>query len=728
MNYSRVSSITRFALLIMAILLVCSITVCGVYINDENRLQGIFEDGTIRLGLDLAGGSIVTFQAETEETGDDLDAGMQSVYTVMRDRLDGQGLTEALCYLTGDDMITIEIPDVDDPNEAIANFMQTAKLQFKDSSGNVVLEGEHVESAFAGSYPVKDGVYEIAVSLSLTDEGAARFQTATKAAAAKKDYIGIYIDGVAISQPTVNEEITDGQAIITGNFTMEEATALANNINAGAFRYELKPVEQRTVGATLGENSLSTSLIAGAIGVLLVIIFMCIYYKVPGCMASIALIAYMGIFGLVLTLTQANLTLAGIAGIFLSIGMAVDANVVIFERMKEEIDAGKSAKAAIKGGFKRAFTAILDSNVTTIIACAVLYFLGSGTIKGFATTLFIGIVISLLTALLITRALLYLAVGMGVTEPKKFRALGKGKLNFHFIKKQVISLSIVAVVLVVGVVSFIAAGFNIDIDFSGGTEIKIDLGTEVTDTVCNEINDIIKNHELLGNDYVSSTTQSTDNSNMAIIRTGTAALSNEQTLALQEAILNKYENADATKVQITTIAPTIGDNLTKSAIIAVIVAVVLMLVYIWIRFELKSGIAAVICLCHDLFVMFVFYSLLQIPVNSNIIAALLTILGYSINATIIVFDRVRENKAKAEAGTPFSEIINLGAQETFGRSLNTTLTTLFTIGMIFILGVDSIQAFALPLIIGVVAGLFSSVFLSGVIWNALDKIGGKKQN
>ena len=425
MNYSRVSSISRFALLVAAILLVCSMTVCGVYINDDTRLPGIFEDGTIRLGLDLAGGSIVTFQAQTEDTGDELSAGMDSIYTVMRDRLDGQGLTEALCYLTGDDMITIEIPDIDDPNEAIASFMQTAKLQFKNSSGGVVLEGEHVESAYAGSYQTNDGVYEICVSLELTPEGAAKFAAATKTAAATKDYIGIYIDGMEISRPTVNDEITDGKAIITGSFSMEEATALANNINAGAFRYEIVPVEQRTVGATLGENSLSTSLFAGAIGVLLVIIFMCIYYKVPGMMASIALVAYIGIFGLVLVLTQANLTLSGIAGIFLSIGMAVDANVVIFERMKEEIDLGKSAKAAVKAGFKRAFTAILDSNVTTVIACAVLFFLGTGTVKGFATTLFIGIVISLFTALIVTRALLNLAIGMGINEPKNYRSLGR---------------------------------------------------------------------------------------------------------------------------------------------------------------------------------------------------------------------------------------------------------------------------------------------------------------
>ncbi len=425
MNYSRTANISRFVLLLLAIVFVCMITVTGIYIDDDTQLKGIFEKGTIRLGLDLAGGSVVTFQANTEDTGADLESGMDSVYTVMRDRLDGQGLTEALCYLTGDDMITIEIPDVEDPNEAIASFMQTAKLQFKDKNGTVVPEGEHVESAVGGNFQVSEGKYEYAVSLTLTDEGAKKFAAATKTAAASKDAIGIYIDGQLISQPTVNEEITDGQAIITGSFTYETATALANNINAGAFRYELVTVEQRTVGATLGEDSLSTSLIAGAIGVLLVLIFMSIYYKVPGLMASIALVAYVGIFGLVLVIFGTNLTLAGIAGIFLSIGMAVDANVVIFERVKEEIDLGKSAKAAVKAGFKRAFSAILDSNVTTIIACAVLYFLGSGTIKGFASTLFIGIVISLFTALVITKALLNLCIGMGITEPKKYRSLGR---------------------------------------------------------------------------------------------------------------------------------------------------------------------------------------------------------------------------------------------------------------------------------------------------------------
>ena len=296
--------------------------------------------------------------------------------------------------------------------------------------------------------------------------------------------------------------------------------------------------------------------------------------------------------------------------------------------------------------------------------------------------------------------------------------------KFHFIKNQKVTLAIIAIILLAGIVSFFVRGFNIDIDFSGGTEIKLNVGTEVTNEVCDKINDIIRNHELLGNDYVSSTTKSESTANMAIIRTGTKALDNAQIDALLDAVAAAYPDTDLNDKEINKIDPTIGDSLTKSAIIAVIVAVALMLVYIWIRFELKSGIAAVLCLTHDLFVMFAVYSLFQIPINANIIAALLTILGYSINATIVVFDRVRENKAKL-VGTSFAEVVNKSAHETMGRSVNTTITTLFTIGMIYILGVDAIRDFAFPLIIGIVAGLFSSVFMSGMIWNALDKLGKK---
>ena len=731
MNLSRAASLAKFVLLVLCIVMVVVVAVFGVYFNESTQIKGIFEEGTIRLGLDLAGGSVITYRAKTNDTGDALNNGMESVVTVMRDRLDNQGLTEALCYRVGDDMITIEIPDVDDPNEAIENFMQTAKLTFRDSSGNVVLEGKHVKQASAGYNDSTNGTIEYVVQLELTDEGADIFADVTKKAAQNGTRIGIYMDDVMLSNPSVSSEyastgITGGRAIISGSFqNKDEASYLAGNINAGALQYELEVMDQRTVGATLGSNSLSTSLIAGGIGLLLVMLFMIVYYKVPGLLASIALVAYTGLFGVVLMITNANLTLAGIAGVVLSIGMAVDANVVIFERMKEEIDNGKSVKAAIKGGFHRAFSAILDSNVTTLIACVVLYIFGSGTIKGFATTLFIGVVISLISALLITRALLYLCVGMGVTDPKKYRSLGKKREKigkFHFIKNKKVTLVIIAVVFVVGIVSFFVRGFNIDIDFSGGTEIQIDLGTEVTDAVCDQINTIIAEEPTLGRNYVSSTTKSAATPTTAIIRTGTAALTTAQQSALESEIVKAFPNADLDNIQITTIQPTIGDTLTRNAMLAVLIAVLAMLAYIWLRFVLNSGLAAICCLVHDLFVMLTIYSLFQIPINSNIIAAFLTILGYSINATIVVFDRIRENRSKNDESADFGEIVNTSVHETLGRSINTTITTLLTIGMIWILGVDSIRNFALPLIIGIVAGLFSSVFMSGMLWNQLNKV------
>ena len=434
MNYSRAANVSRFVLILLCIVFLVSMVCCGVYFSENTQLKSIFDDGAVRLGLDLAGGSVITYRADTDDSGEKLSHGMDSVLTVMRDRLDSEGLTEALIYRVGDDMITIEIPDVDDPNEAVRDFMQTGKLTFRNEQGKILLEGKHVESA-SPALSQEQGKGDYCVQLTLTPEGEKLFAEATKDAAIHGTRLGIYMDDRLLSDPVVGKEysdhgITGGKAVISGSFnTYEEAEHLANNINSGALQYNLKVEEQRTVGATLGQNSLSTSLLAGAIGLLLVMLFMIIYYKIPGLMASISLIAYTAIFGLILIISKANLTLPGIAGIVLSIGMAVDANVVIFERMKEELANGKSVKSAIKGGFHRAFSAIIDSNVTTLIACAVLYFLGSGTIKGFATTLFIGVVISLFTALVVTRALLYVSVGMGITDPKKYKALGRSAKN-----------------------------------------------------------------------------------------------------------------------------------------------------------------------------------------------------------------------------------------------------------------------------------------------------------
>lgn len=427
MNYQRAVSASRFILILLCIAFLLSIALIGYDIG-EHSMNGIFEEDTIRLGLDLAGGSSLTYQAITDDTGTKLDSGMNSVLQVMRQRLDGMGLTEALVYRVGDDKITAEIPSVNDPAEAAKTLMAEAKLTFKDVDGNLILEGSDVASATARYGPVGDNKIEDYVSLELTESGKVKFAKATKKAAnagpdRSQRVINIYMDDTLISSPAVNDDpstkqtgIDDGKAIISGSFTEESAKILAEQINAGALKYQLQNVDQRTIGATLGEKSLSTSIKAGLFGIILVMIFMIVMYRVSGIMSTISLTAFMAIFMLVLIWSKANLTLPGIAGIILSIGMAVDANVVIFERVKEEIKLGKSAKAAVKSGHHRALSAVIDSNITTIIAAGVLFYLGSGTIKGFATTLFFGVIISMFTAIFITRILLNLGISMGLSK------------------------------------------------------------------------------------------------------------------------------------------------------------------------------------------------------------------------------------------------------------------------------------------------------------------------
>ncbi|HAN21964.1 MAG: protein-export membrane protein SecD [Clostridiales bacterium GWF2_36_10] len=429
MNYQRAVSVSRFILVLLIISLLLSIAVFGFKVGSVSQ-KGIFEEGAITLGLDLEGGSSITYQAQTEETGEELKRGMDSVLQVMRQRLDSQGLTEALAYLVGDDMVTVEIPSVSDPAKAAETLMATAVLTFKNYEKETVLEGSDVESA-SWKYDIIDdsGLNKYYVDLQLTDAGSVKFAEATKIAASKassgQNIIYIYMDEQVISAPSVDAKYADkglneGNAVISGSFTEESAKALAGQINAGALEYKLNSVEQSTVGATLGEKSLVTSLKAGAIGLALVMIFMIAYYRVPGLMASISLTAYMALFMLALIITKANLTLPGIAGIILSIGMAVDANVVIFERVKEELRLGKSAKAAVKAGQHRALAAVIDSNVTTLIAAGVLILLGAGTIKGFGITLLIGVSISMITAIYVTRALLYLGIGLGLSDIKLY--------------------------------------------------------------------------------------------------------------------------------------------------------------------------------------------------------------------------------------------------------------------------------------------------------------------
>jgi len=412
------NSVCSFVLMLLCIVLAVVVAIFGV---SGIGLKSVLEDDAINKGLDLVGGSSVTFRAIPDEDAEDFNMAeaLDTVETILRQRLDSASYHEAVIARVGDDQIRVDIPGIENPEEATAMLGSTAKLEFRDSSGNVIMEGDMVKNAAAQYGETGNGIgQQYYVALELTGEGAKLFADATESMAALKDsgmnYIGIYLDGEPYSQPSVEERIDGGSCVITGQFTQEQAMMLAGVIKSGKLPVELEEIENRFVGPTLGSDALDKSIKAGAIGILLVMVFMILVYRVPGVVSALALVGYVAVFAILLVFFRVNLSLPGIAGIILTIGMAVDANVVIYERIKEELNMGKSSRAAVRAGFKSAFTAIFDSNITTIIASAVLIYYGVGAVKGFAITLLMGVLISLFTALVVTRVLLYSLADMGV--------------------------------------------------------------------------------------------------------------------------------------------------------------------------------------------------------------------------------------------------------------------------------------------------------------------------
>ncbi len=394
------------------VILVASLFFAFIAVYDFNGTSS-FSANTIKQGLDLKGGVSIIYEADTD-TPPSADE-MLAERTVIQKRLDDQGYTEATVAQSGLDRIIVEIPGVEDAESAVATIGAVAKLEMTDEEGNLILTGEDVKDAKAKMIDGQVGK-EYVVELTLNDAGSTKFEEATGANVGRA--LIIYLDGIPISAPTVNQQIFGNSCIISGNFTQDSATELASQIKSGSLPFSLNTISVNTVGATLGAEALSTSIKAGFIGIILVLIFMLVIYKAFGVVADIALVLYVGLMIFFLNFLDVTLTLPGIAGIILSIGMAVDANVIIFERIKEEVIGGRTLRMSIKAGFDRAFPAILDGNITTLIAAFILYILGTGTIKGFAQTLAIGIILSMFTALVITKALLTSFIGLGLTNEK----------------------------------------------------------------------------------------------------------------------------------------------------------------------------------------------------------------------------------------------------------------------------------------------------------------------
>ncbi|NLY71225.1 MAG: protein translocase subunit SecF, partial [Clostridiales bacterium] len=697
------------------------ILIIGGWVVGISDVGPSFKD-KIKLGLDFKGGVYVVMEAQTDATGAELANIMQHTQMVIEKRVNQMGLSEPVVTIEGENKIRIELPGVDNTDEAIKTIGKTAQLQFVLGDGTVVVDGSHVKNAGVG----KDERGFNAVNLEFDSEGALAFEEATKKAfygqVVNSDTglidraIYIILDDEIISSPLVNSIIKGGKAQITGNFSDKDVTELALLIGGGALPVGLKEVQTSLVGPSLGIDSLNKSLIAGVIGVSLIFVLMILAYRLMGLVANIALLLYIMLVFVILALFSAVINLPSVAGLILSVGMAVDSNVIIFARIKEEYLQDKSLRVSVDSGFKRALSTIIDSQLTTLIAGVVLYQFGTGPVKGFAMTLMIGIVVSVLTAVVITQFLIKtIAEGKSKSLPKLFgvkRELKTDKKEFNFIKYRKYFYIISIAIIVIGIGSGLIRGFNYGIDFTGGTMLHIDMEQTVS---VEEITDILENND------IEATIVHAGEGNREIIIKTTQALGNDERQSLLSDIFKEYDLSDENVLNVEQFSATVGDLLKQNALKAVIIATICMLIYIIIRFEWKFGIAAIIALIHDVLIMIAFYGLFQFQINNPFIAGILIVVGYSINDTIVIFDRVREN-SKYIKRNRMEELLDKSINQTLGRSIMTSLTTIIAIIPLFVLGGEIIRNFTLPLIVGILAGAFSSITIASPVYFQLDKL------
>ncbi len=696
----------------------------------------------IRQGLDLAGGVSITYQVVGEENPSVEDMA-DTIYKLQK-RVQGYS-TEAQVYQEGSDRINIEIPGVSDANTILADLGRPGALYFiaqTDADGNqnytytgsgatgfslnrtieelqangsIVLEGTDVEAADGGSASDEMGNSQFVVDLVFTGEGTRKFAEATTKAYANGESIGIYYDGDFISVPNVKEALTDGRAQISGMASFEEAERIASQIRIGGLKLELSELRSNVVGAQLGEEAVRTSLLAALIGLIIIALFMIIVYRIPGFASVLALIIYTCLIVICLNIFELTLTLPGIAGIILSIG----ANVIIFARIREEITAGKTVRNAIDTGFQKALSAIVDGNVTTLIAALVLGVKGSGTVKGFAYTLGLGIVLSMFTALFVTRWILRALFAVGLKDVK-FYGTNKEKATVNFLGKKNLFFACSIAVILLGFVFMGINGassgkvLNYSLDFVGGTSTNVTFNEDM-DLAAIDANVVPVFSSVTGDGAVL--VQKVAGSNEVIFKTRELDLTERE--QLNSALVEKF-GVNEELITAETISSTISSEMKSDAVVAVIIATICMLIYIWFRFkDIRFAASSVAALVHDVLVVLAFYAVAKVSVGSTFIACMLTIVGYSINATIVIFDRIRENLGSMQKKDSLEELVNRSISQTLSRSIFTSLTTFVMVAALYVLGVTSIKEFALPLMVGIVCGTYSSVCITGALWYVL---------
>ena len=748
----------------IAILLCILLLLAGVIYIDFFGVnpQGSGSAADINLGLDLAGGVSITYQVVGEEEPSDTD--MSDTIAKLQKRVEKYS-TEAIVYKEGKDRINIEIPGVSDAEAILQELGRPGTLYFiaeTDADGNynfvdsgqriteedgtvkivytmnktieelladgsILVQGTDVADAKAASYRnSQTNNLSHVVDLTMTEEGAGKFAQATENGYNKREALGIYYDGSIISAPNVEAVLRDGKAQITGQSSYEEAEKLASTIRIGGLKLELEELHSKVVGAQLGVDAIQTSLKAAAIGLVIVILFMIAVYWLPGVASAIGLLSYTALVVMLLNGFDMTLTLSGIAGIILSIGMAVDANVIVFARIREELGTGKTVRNSIKIGFDKALPAIIDGNITTLIAAVVLLLLGPGSVKGFAQTLALGIVLSMFTALVITRYVLYAFYDMGLKSEKLY-GIGKERKALDILSKKVVCFALSLVLIVAG---FVVMGvnkssgkdiLNFSLEFKGGTQITVPFNQAMT--LEQVTADVVPYIEEMTQCPVQI--QTVQGSNEVIFKTN--FLETERCGEVKEMISQRF-GVEEGAILSETISSTISNEMKSDTLIAVAVAVVCMLIYIRIRFkDIRFGISSIIALVHDVLIVLAFYAAARVSVSNTFIACMLTIVGYSINATIVIFDRIRENMDTMSARDELKDVVNKSITQTMSRSIFTSLTTFVMVAVLYIFGVTSIRDFALPLMVGIFCGTYSSICLAGSLWYVF-KTGLKAKN
>ena len=668
----------------------------------------------LKYGLDINGGVYVVMEADTDLEGEELKQLMEQTRAVLDNRVNQMGVSESQVTIEGEKRIRVEIPGAEDAEEAIEAVGKTAQLQFVLADGSIVVDGSHVKDAQIAT----DGA-NYKIDLEFTSEGSKLFEEGTRKAFNKEpqvviegmtsERIAIVLDNEIIVAPAVNEVIAGGKCEISGGYSKDEASMTAALIRGGALPVDLVEVQTSVQSATVGADALDKSIVAGAIGLALIFVLMIAFYGMLGIVANIALLLYVVLFIWSMVALNVVLTLPGIAALILSIGMAVDANVIIFSRIKEEIVTGKSVRVAVSSGFKNALTTVLDAQITTLIAAVVLHEVGTTTVKGFALTLIIGIVISIFTAVVITQLFIsLLADNKKFAKNKYFGVKEDGTpkqlLNktFKFIKNRKIYYIISTAIIIVGLVFGLVGGLNYGIDFTGGTMIQVDMHKEVS------TRDIEKAIDKYMDD--PSIIYAGENNSQIVIKTIESLNNNERTEVI-DALEKEFGITDKDVLASEQFGPSVGDELKMNAIKAVLIASLGMLIYIIFRFKSwQYGMSAIIGVVHDVLMVIAFYNIFGFTVNNPFIAAILTLVGYSINDTIVIFDRIRDNRRLYKKDS-LEDNIDRSINNTLNRTIMTSLTTLVVMIPLCIMVSASIREFIIPLMVGVIVGCYSSIFV-----------------